>query len=108
MRLFTLPSMRWIECSLAFGRLAIFSVCGWKTSCIPTCFVPSCPADFVGQAGKVAKILLRKADRLRTNPDQPLKLLVSGAPGIATTRMIAAGAAGNVRAAMANLEMWMG
>jgi hypothetical protein len=30
-----------------------------------------------------------------------------GAP-ISTTRMIAAGAAGNVRAAMANLEMWMG
>ena len=27
---------------------------------------------------------------------------------IATTRMIAAGAAGNVRAAMADLEMWMG
>jgi len=25
-----------------------------------------------------------------------------------TTRMIAAGAAGNVRAAMADLEMWMG
>ena len=30
-----------------------------------------------------------------------------GAP-ISTTRMIAAGAAGNVRAAMADLEMWMG
>ena len=29
----------------------------------PTCFVPSCPADFVGQAGKVAEVLLRKADR---------------------------------------------
>ena len=27
---------------------------------------------------------------------------------IATTRMIAAGAAGNVRAAMADLEMWLG
>ncbi len=27
---------------------------------------------------------------------------------IATTRMIAAGAAGNVRAAMADLEMWIG
>jgi hypothetical protein len=27
---------------------------------------------------------------------------------IATTLMIAAGAAGNVRAAMADLEMWMG
>jgi hypothetical protein len=27
---------------------------------------------------------------------------------LATTRMIAAGAAGNVRAAMADLEMWMG
>ncbi|MCX8495801.1 MAG: hypothetical protein ORN51_06415 [Akkermansiaceae bacterium] len=30
-----------------------------------------------------------------------------GAP-ISTTRMIAAGAAGNVRAAMAELEMWIG
>jgi hypothetical protein len=30
-----------------------------------------------------------------------------GAP-ISTTRMIAAGAAGNVRAAMADLEMWLG
>jgi hypothetical protein len=30
-----------------------------------------------------------------------------GAP-ISTTRMIAAGAAGNVRAAMADLEMWIG
>ncbi len=30
-----------------------------------------------------------------------------GAP-ISTTRMIAAGASGNVRAAMADLEMWLG
>ena len=30
-----------------------------------------------------------------------------GAP-ISTTQMIAAGAAGNVRAAMADLEMWLG
>ena len=43
----------------------------------PTCFVPSCPADFVGQAGKVAEVLLRKAERLRAQPDQPLRLLVS-------------------------------
>ena len=54
----------------------------------PTCFVPSCPADFVGQAGKVAEVLLRKAERLRTNPDQPLKLLVSGAPGIGKTSLV--------------------
>ena len=27
----------------------------------PTCFVPSCPADFVGQAGKVAEAMLRRA-----------------------------------------------
>ena len=40
----------------------------------PTCFVPSCPADFVGQAGKVAEVLLRKAERLRAQPDQPLRL----------------------------------
>ena len=54
----------------------------------PTCFVPSCPADFVGQAGKVAEVLLRTAERLRTNPDQPLKLLISGAPGIGKTSLV--------------------
>jgi Holliday junction resolvasome RuvABC ATP-dependent DNA helicase subunit len=53
----------------------------------PTCFVPSCPADFEGQAGKVAEVLLRKAERLRANPDQLLKLLVSGAPGIGKTSL---------------------
>jgi replication-associated recombination protein RarA len=54
----------------------------------PTCFVPSCPADFVGQAGKVAEVLLRKAERLRTNPDQPIKLLITGAPGIGKTCLV--------------------
>jgi replication-associated recombination protein RarA len=54
----------------------------------PTCFIPSCPADFVGQAGKVAEVLLRKAERLRANPDQPLKLLISGAPGIGKTSLV--------------------
>ena len=54
----------------------------------PTCFVPSCPTDFVGQAGKVAEVLLRKAERLRTNPDQPLKLLITGAPGIGKTCLV--------------------
>jgi len=54
----------------------------------PTCFVPSCPVDFVGQAGKVAEVLLRKAERLRANPDQPLKLLISGAPGIGKTSLV--------------------
>jgi replication-associated recombination protein RarA len=53
-----------------------------------TCFVPSCPADFVGQAGKVAVVLLRKAERLRKNPEQPLKLLISGAPGIGKTSLV--------------------
>jgi len=54
----------------------------------PTCFVPSCPADFVGQAGKVAEVLLRKAERLRVIPNQPLKLLISGAPGIGKTSLV--------------------
>ena len=54
----------------------------------PTCFIPTCPADLVGQAGKVAEVLLRKAERLRTNPDQPLKLLISGAPGIGKTSLV--------------------
>jgi replication-associated recombination protein RarA len=53
----------------------------------PTCFVPSCPADFVGQAGKVAEVLLRKSERLRAIPDQPLKFLISGAPGIGKTSL---------------------
>ena len=156
-----------------------------QTPIPPTCFVPSCADDFVGHASKVADVLMRKALRLRATPDQPLKLLISGAPGIgktslvneldrcskdaqdmlltyldrmkpghaflgttnldlgslterfqtrfqsvrlqppdnealaaflarrwavpiATTRMIAAGASGNVRAAMADLEMWLG
>jgi len=53
----------------------------------PTCFVPSCPADFVGQASMVAEKLLKKAERFRTTPDQPLKLLISGAPGIGKTSL---------------------
>jgi len=54
----------------------------------PTCFVPSCAADFVGQVGKVAEVLMRKAERLRATPDQPLKLLISGAPGIGKTSLV--------------------
>jgi len=54
----------------------------------PTCFVPYSPADFVGQAGKVAEVLMRKAERMRSNPNQPLKLLVSGAPGIGKTSLV--------------------
>ena len=54
----------------------------------PTCFVPSYPAGFVGQAGKVAEVLLRKAERLNANPNQPLKLLISGAPGIGKTSLV--------------------
>lgn len=54
----------------------------------PTCFVPSCPADFVGQAGKVAEMLLRKAESLRESPDRSFKLLVSGAPGIGKTSLV--------------------
>jgi replication-associated recombination protein RarA len=59
-----------------------------KPSIPPTCFVPSCAGDFVGQAGKVADVLIRKAERLRANPDQPLKLLISGAPGIGKTSLV--------------------
>ena len=54
----------------------------------PTCFVPSCPADFVGQAGNVAEMILRKSTALRANPDRPFKLLVSGAPGIGKTSLV--------------------
>ncbi len=59
-----------------------------KPPVAPTCFVPSCPADFVGQAGKVAEVLMRKAERLRDSPNQPLKLLISGAPGIGKTSLV--------------------
>jgi Holliday junction resolvasome RuvABC ATP-dependent DNA helicase subunit len=40
------------------------------------------------QAGKVAEVLLRKAERLKANPNQPLKLLISGAPGIGKTSLV--------------------
>ena len=59
-----------------------------KPPVAPTCFVPSCPADFVGQAGKVAEVLLRKVERLKATPDQPLKILISGAPGIGKTSLV--------------------
>jgi Holliday junction resolvasome RuvABC ATP-dependent DNA helicase subunit len=59
-----------------------------KPQVTPTCFVPSCPADFVGQAGKVAEVLLRKVERLKANPNQPLKILISGAPGIGKTSLV--------------------
>jgi len=38
-------------------------------------------ADFVGQAGKVAEVL-------KANPNQPLKLLISGTPGIGKTSLV--------------------
>ena len=43
----------------------------------PTCFVPSCPADFVGQAGVVAEILMKKAVRLKAAPNQLPMMLAS-------------------------------
>jgi replication-associated recombination protein RarA len=42
----------------------------------------------VGQAGKVAEVLMRKAERLKANPDQPIKLIISGAPGIGKTSLV--------------------
>jgi hypothetical protein len=36
----------------------------------------------------VAEVLMREAECLRANPDQPLKLLVSGAPGIGKTSLV--------------------
>ena len=59
-----------------------------KTTVAPTCFIPACPADFVGHAAKVAELLLRKATRLRDAPDQPLKILISGSPGIGKTSIV--------------------
>lgn len=54
----------------------------------PTCFVPSVPGDFVGHARKVAELLMRKAERIKDAPDQPLKILISGAPGIGKTSIV--------------------
>jgi len=54
----------------------------------PTCFIPSCPAEFVGQAGKAAEMLIRKAESLRAQPDRSFKLLVSGAPGIGKSSLV--------------------
>jgi Holliday junction resolvasome RuvABC ATP-dependent DNA helicase subunit len=59
-----------------------------KPQVTPTCFVPSCPADFVGQAGRVAEVLLRKAERLQATPNRPHKLLIFGAPGIGKTSLV--------------------
>jgi hypothetical protein len=42
----------------------------------------------VRQAGKVVEVLLRKAERLRAQPDQLLRLRVSGAPGIGVARLV--------------------
>ena len=36
----------------------------------------------------MAEVLLRKAERLRASPNQPLKLLISGAPGIGKTSLV--------------------
>ena len=54
----------------------------------PTAFVPAGAGDFVGTASKIAEMLLAKAARLRDAPTQPLKLLVSGAPGIGKTSLV--------------------
>ncbi len=59
-----------------------------KTTIAPTCFIPACPDDFVGHASKVADLLLRKANRIKSNPTQPLKILISGAPGIGKTSLV--------------------
>jgi hypothetical protein len=91
--------------------------------------IRSCPADSAWQAGKVPPGLAFLATtnldignlterlqnrflpvRLQPPETQALAAFLArrwGVP-IATTRMIAAGAAGNVRAAMADLELWMG
>jgi len=58
----------------------------------PTCFVPSCPADFVGQAGKVAEVLLRKQSRpLHSTllpPDVRFQALQPQRPGINPLRQL--------------------
>ena len=36
---------------------------------------------------EMAEVLLRKAERLRAMPDQPFKLLISGAPRIGKTSL---------------------
>ena len=36
----------------------------------------------------MAEVLLRKAERLKATPNQPLKLLISGAPGIGKTSLV--------------------
>jgi replication-associated recombination protein RarA len=54
----------------------------------PTSFIPTCPSDFVGPAKIVAEKLMRKVERLKACPDQPLKLLISGPPGIGKTSLV--------------------
>ena len=54
----------------------------------PTSFIPNCASDFVGPAKNVAEKLMRKVERLKACPDQPLKLLISGPPGIGKTSLV--------------------
>ena len=55
---------------------------------LPTSFIPSAPSDFVGPAKTVAEKLMRKVERLISNVDQPLKLLISGPPGVGKTSLV--------------------
>ncbi len=41
-----------------------------------------------GRRAREQRRLLRKAERLKDNPNQPLKLLISGAPGIGKTSLV--------------------
>ena len=53
----------------------------------PAQFVPRNPDEFIGPAAKIAKILTRIADRLRTAGNGTTKLLLYGPPGTGKTEL---------------------
>jgi replication-associated recombination protein RarA len=59
-----------------------------KTQIQPEQFVPQSPADFIGGANAIAKILQGKAHRLLKSPTAaPQKMLLYGQPGVGKSRL---------------------
>jgi replication-associated recombination protein RarA len=52
----------------------------------PSAFIPRVPGDFIGPAGKLARLLESKANALRAS-GACCKLLLYGEPGVAKTRL---------------------
>ncbi len=53
----------------------------------PADYVPASPADFIGKANAIARLLESKAEALRTAGRGKAKLLLFGPPGVGKTRL---------------------